>query len=106
MAEIEPIPQGDTRDINIAIVDSDGDVFPVTGYTVLMTVKTSAEAATNLFTKTGTIIDGAAGEIQVALTATETTQTTASYYYFIVITNGASNIYTVKQGALSIITGA
>ena len=75
---------GNTRNLDISVVDDDGDAKNITGATITWTLERRA-GETPLITKTVdsgiTIIDGAGGVFRVALSTTDTDGLAAGTHY-------------------------
>ncbi len=78
----------------------------LTGYAFTMTVDPSAapvDAAGNLFSLAGTIVDAAAGRVEFAPSAVQADQTPGTYFYDVQMTDGAGRIRTVAAGKYKIV---
>ncbi len=53
--QLEAVYVGDTQQVTVTIVDSDGNAVDITGYTLIYTVKTSKENEVELYTVSDTV---------------------------------------------------
>ena len=103
MAEIADIVRGNSRDVNVAVVDSDGNAFDVTTFTdIKMYVKKHLTDTSYTMEITGSVVNGAAGTITLPMETTDTDVDKGSYNYSIVITDG-TDLYTVKISTFQIV---
>lgn len=86
------VSQGEYAVITIAVKKQDGTtVFPLTGYTGIMTVRRSRLTSTALVARAGVIVSGSAGTMSFTFTRADTQDATASdYVYDIMITETAT----------------
>lgn len=96
--------RGDTKKFNISARDSDGQAFDLTGYTMTFTAKSDVDS------------DDAGAEIQVdavvssvssgvgafTLVPSDTAVAIGDYFYDVQISDGASNVYTLVTGTLTV----
>ena len=90
--------RGDTYGDEITVTNSLGAVVNITGYTFVMTLDTSiapANAGTNVYSITGTILDAPNGRVEFAPTALQADQTPGTFYYDIQMTDGAGRKRTI-----------
>lgn len=76
----------------------DGVALDITGCTFVLTVdpsKAPLDAAANLFSTTGSIVDALTGEIEFPLTDEQADQTPGTYYFDIQLTDGAAKKRTI-----------
>lgn len=73
----------------------------ITGYTFTLTVdpsKEPADATSNLYALTGTILDAANGRVEFAPTALQADQPIGTYYYDVQMVDGAGRKRTIVAG--------
>ncbi len=85
--------RGDTYADEITVTSATtGLPIDISGYSFVMTLdpeKAPATAANNLYSITGTIIDGPAGRVEFAPSALQADQAPGTYYYDIQLIDGA-----------------
>ncbi len=91
------ITKGDTYKFNVTVKDSDGNVFDLSGYTMVFTAKddiTKPDAEADI-QKTATITDPLTGIGEFVLLPADTDIEVKSYRYDVQISDGGNNVYTV-----------
>lgn len=97
--------------ITFNYLNSDNTARPLTGHTVLFTVKDvpyddDADDSTALIAKTVTSHTNAAGGItEIALTDDDTNLTPMQYFYDIVVVESSGERYRAKRGRFEIVSG-
>lgn len=98
--------RGDTRAKEFQILDKDGNVVNIAGFSFILTCNThrdpEASYGTELFSLTGVITDAANGKVAFAPTAVETDQDAGTYYYDIQMTDAGAGIETLYKALLLI----
>ena len=86
--------QGSTFQRVIEIKDTDGTIFPLTGYTARMQIRREVDASATLMELTiangRIVVYGALGTIELKLSASETASITRSGYYDLEIVKTAT----------------
>lgn len=91
----------DTFPFRFNVKYEDGSAVDITGFQFALTVDPSDEPAgsgDNLFSLTGTVIDGPNGIVEFGLSAAEADQTPDTYYFDVQMTDAASKVRTIAKG--------
>ncbi len=96
---------GATWPIKLTLVDVEGALIDITGYTFTLTVdpnESPASSATNLFTASGSIVDAAAGVFQFALTTQQANALVplaggAAYWAWVTVTDASGKTDRAKM---------
>ena len=91
------ITKGDTYNFTVTVKDSNGVIFDLTGYNMVLTVKDDISVADSaaVITSMATIASPTSGIGAFTLTPSDTDVTVGSYSYDIQISDGANNVYTI-----------
>lgn len=95
------ITRGDTAAWTFSIRDSAGVAVNIAGFSFVLTVDPEADpadATNNLFALTGTITDGPNGVVEFAMSAGQSDQTPAVYFFDLQMTDNALKIRTLAKG--------
>jgi len=100
------ITKGDMYKFTVTVKDSAGDIFDLTGYTMVFTAKDDltkldVDAAIQ---STATIPTPVNGVGEFTLEPTDTNIDAKEYHYDIQISDGSNNVYTVVKDSSLIIT--
>lgn len=93
--------RGDTYGDEFIIMDDQGVVVDITGYTFTMAVDPSrapADSSNNLYQLTGTILDAVNGIVEFAPTVEQANQTPGVYWYDLQQVDAAGRIKTIITG--------
>lgn len=91
------ITKGDTYNFTVTVKDSDGNIFDLSGYTMVFTAKddiTKSDAEANI-QKTANIPDPLTGVGKFTLLPADTNIEVKNYRYDVQISDGNNNVYTV-----------
>jgi hypothetical protein len=94
------ITKKDTPTLRVTVKNSDG-AFNISGYTCVLTARTSKTASTNIISVTGSTVVAADGTVDFEFSSTDTDVDENSYYYDVQISNG-TNTYTVINSTLTV----
>ena len=97
-----PVPQGDDATITANLNDAAGNNLDLTSATVEFIVYDGSDVE---FTKTAVItVPETGGDITVAIDAADTTSLAGIYIYKIKVTDGSSNVSTVRVDSFLVLT--
>ena len=100
MSQAITITRGDTTTLKV-VVYNNGSVFNLTGYTPVLTVKTSKDSTTNVIQVTGSVTDATNGVVTFSLSSSDTSVDCSTYYYDVQVSN-SSNTYTVLNSTFTV----
>ena len=107
MSNKKVIYRGDSQLFTVEVIQSDGTAFPLDGYEVKMTVKTSdrlTDAEATIGPITGTVTDINGGLATIAMTPTETDVAPYEYVYDIQLYNSDNvAVHTVVKSTFTVI---
>jgi hypothetical protein len=93
--------RGDTYPFVMVVKDENGLPIDITGFSFSLTVDPSPDPTTtaaNLFTLTGSIIDGPNGKVRFSLSSPQADQAPGIYYYDVKMIDTASAERTIVRG--------
>ena len=96
------IYRGDSKTIDISVVDATGSAVDITGASAIFTARERENDSSYIIQKSLTITDAANGEMQLALTPTETTINVKSYPADIQLTLSDGSVHTIWKSTLKI----
>ncbi len=91
------IVRNDTKNFYVLVVDQNGEIFPLTGYTAEFTARISYTSPIAAIAKNGVISEPLTGRIDFKLLPSETDIVEGSYRYDVQIKEGTDNKYTVVK---------
>ena len=97
--------RGDTARIDVAVLDTDGEPFNLTGCTLFLTVKTAlsvADASATISKTVTTHDDAAAGESHFDIDAGQNTPA-GKYVYDVQLKDSTGKIYTLFAGLWTVL---
>jgi len=98
------VPRFDTGEIDVAVVNSAGAPFSLSGYTPLLTVRHLPSDLVPVVARQGTITDSANGKIKFPIVPGDTLTAYPGYYqYDVVIVDGSGNQVTVVPASAFVI---
>ena len=98
--------RGDTYAEVVTVLDPDGGIQDITGYTFALTVdpnRNPTDATTNLFSIAGSVTDAANGIVEFPLTADDADQAAGDYWYDIQMTYPDLTIRTLVKARWKVI---
>jgi len=103
--QLDPVYVGDTQQVSVIIVDSDGNTVDITGFTLIYTVKTSKENEVELFQVIDTVFTSPlVGEHTFIVPNTTTENWAVRSNVYDVVTEDLSAFHTTYQiGAFNVL---
>lgn len=100
--------RGDSKTYNITITNTDGTVFPISGYTVFMTVKSDidgADSSAEIAKIVTNHTDAANGKTSIVLTSVDTGSLSPGkpYFYDMQMVSGSTVVTTLVSGRFHVL---
>ena len=98
------LEQGSDYSTSITLTDVNGDPYDLTDYTAKSQVKKSYYSTNNTAVFTATINDAATGNVQISLSAANTTSIKAGrYVYDVEVEDASGNISRIFEGIVNVL---
>jgi hypothetical protein len=104
MASAFEMYSGDSKTIEVAITDADGNAVMLTGATAIYTIREAITSTTALVTKAtgGSGITISGSTVTITLAAADTASLAGTYYHELEITDTGGNVSTAFQDVVTI----
>jgi hypothetical protein len=94
MSNIVRVYESNSATVEVAVYNPDGTDAVLAGYTATLTVKSTKDSSTTLFTSTGTI---SGNDITFSITSANNNRTYGVYYYEVTIEQGTTKLTVVQD---------